>query len=129
MHSRIAGKDATEDYEEIGHSSTATEMLGKYLIGNFAVRNQYYEYLHESIHRVAAKIATKRYTVPFSGNFLILSHFYFYLQGGAAVTKQKRTLASSSQSDSSAGAALFKALLPILFVIMGVALYLQQAKA
>lgn len=32
------GKDATEDYEEIGHSSTATEMLDKYLVGKFAVR-------------------------------------------------------------------------------------------
>jgi cytochrome b involved in lipid metabolism len=33
-----AGKDATEEFEEIGHSSTAQEMLEKYLIGNFAVR-------------------------------------------------------------------------------------------
>lgn len=36
------GKDATEDFEEIGHSSTAKEMLDKYLIGNFAVSNLYY---------------------------------------------------------------------------------------
>jgi len=38
---RFAGKDGTEDYEEIGHSSTATEMLDKYLIGTYAVSNHY----------------------------------------------------------------------------------------
>lgn len=32
------GKDATEDFEEIGHSRAAKEMLGKYYIGEFAVR-------------------------------------------------------------------------------------------
>ncbi|KAK9806800.1 hypothetical protein WJX72_003117 [[Myrmecia] bisecta] len=30
------GKDATEDYEEIGHSNAATEMLTKYYIGEYA---------------------------------------------------------------------------------------------
>lgn len=29
------GKDATEDFEEIGHSNAAKEMLDKYLIGDF----------------------------------------------------------------------------------------------
>mmetsp|Transcript_11226 Transcript_11226/g.33699 ORF Transcript_11226/g.33699 Transcript_11226/m.33699 type:complete len:142 (-) Transcript_11226:539-964(-) len=29
------GRDATEDFEEIGHSNAAREMLDKYLIGNF----------------------------------------------------------------------------------------------
>ena len=33
-----AGKDATEDFEEIGHSNAAKEMLDKYLVGDFAVR-------------------------------------------------------------------------------------------
>lgn len=32
-----AGKDATEDFEEIGHSSTAKEMLNDYYIGDFEV--------------------------------------------------------------------------------------------
>lgn len=31
-----AGKDATEDFEEIGHSRAAKEMLEKYFIGDFA---------------------------------------------------------------------------------------------
>lgn len=31
------GRDATEDFEEIGHSNAAREMLDKYLIGNFEV--------------------------------------------------------------------------------------------
>eukprot|EP00887_Chlorella_sp_A99_P002023 scaffold18.g2023.t1 len=31
-----AGKDATEDFDEIGHSKTANEMLAQYLIGDFA---------------------------------------------------------------------------------------------
>ena len=31
-----AGKDATEEFEEIGHSRAAKEMLGKYYIGEFA---------------------------------------------------------------------------------------------
>jgi len=35
---QIAGKDATQDFEEIGHSNSAREMLAKYYIGDFAVR-------------------------------------------------------------------------------------------
>lgn len=31
----VTGKDATEDYDEIGHSNSAREMLEKYLIGDF----------------------------------------------------------------------------------------------
>ena len=34
----LAGKDATQDFEEIGHSNSAREMLKKYLIGEYAVR-------------------------------------------------------------------------------------------
>lgn len=32
-----AGKDATEDFEEIGHSNAAKELLSKYIIGDFEV--------------------------------------------------------------------------------------------
>lgn len=32
-----AGKDATQDFEEIGHSKSARDMLEKYLIGTYAV--------------------------------------------------------------------------------------------
>lgn len=31
------GRDATEDFEEIGHSNAAREMLDKYIIGDFEV--------------------------------------------------------------------------------------------
>lgn len=31
------GKDATQDFEEIGHSNSARELLEKYHIGGFAV--------------------------------------------------------------------------------------------
>ncbi|KAI8464314.1 MAG: hypothetical protein J3K34DRAFT_440791 [Monoraphidium minutum] len=31
-----SGKDATQDFEEIGHSNSAREMLNKYLIGEYA---------------------------------------------------------------------------------------------
>eukprot|EP00878_Enallax_costatus_P002493 GHUV01002673.1.p1 GENE.GHUV01002673.1~~GHUV01002673.1.p1 ORF type:complete len:128 (+),score=42.21 GHUV01002673.1:145-528(+) len=31
-----AGKDSTQDFEEIGHSNSARELLEKYLIGKFA---------------------------------------------------------------------------------------------
>jgi cytochrome b involved in lipid metabolism len=33
-----AGKDATEDFEEIGHSNNARELLAKYEIGEYEVR-------------------------------------------------------------------------------------------
>ena len=36
--SGLAGKDATEDFEEIGHSNSAKEMLAKYIIGSYEVR-------------------------------------------------------------------------------------------
>lgn len=31
------GKDATQDFEEIGHSNSARELLEKYLVGSYAV--------------------------------------------------------------------------------------------
>ena len=34
-----AGKDATQDFEEIGHSISARDMLDKYKIGAYAVRS------------------------------------------------------------------------------------------
>lgn len=34
---RFSGKDATQDFEEIGHSNSARELLEKYLIGAYAV--------------------------------------------------------------------------------------------
>ena len=33
----IAGKDSTEDFDEIGHSKTAQDMLKDYYIGEFKV--------------------------------------------------------------------------------------------
>jgi hypothetical protein len=33
----LSGKDATEDFDEIGHSRAAKEMLAKYYIGDYAV--------------------------------------------------------------------------------------------
>lgn len=33
----VAGKDATEDFEDVGHSDEAREMLQKYLIGDMDV--------------------------------------------------------------------------------------------
>lgn len=35
-----AGKDSTQDFEEIGHSNSARELLDKYLIGTYAVRRR-----------------------------------------------------------------------------------------
>lgn len=32
----VAGKDATNDFEDVGHSSHARSLLNKYLIGDFA---------------------------------------------------------------------------------------------
>ncbi len=32
------GKDATEDFEEIGHSNAAKDLLSKYIVGDFEVR-------------------------------------------------------------------------------------------
>lgn len=31
------GKDATQDFDEIGHSNSARDLLEKYIIGRFAV--------------------------------------------------------------------------------------------
>jgi hypothetical protein len=36
----ITGKDATSDFEDIGHSNHARDMLAKYLIGSLAVRRR-----------------------------------------------------------------------------------------
>lgn len=33
----ITGKDATQDFDEIGHSNSAKKMLDKYLIGKYKV--------------------------------------------------------------------------------------------
>ena len=37
VHVLHAGKDATEDFEEIGHSNAAKDLLSKYIIGDFEV--------------------------------------------------------------------------------------------
>lgn len=34
----VTAKDATEDFDEIGHSNAAREMLDKYYVADFAVR-------------------------------------------------------------------------------------------
>lgn len=36
-HIPIAGKDATQDFEEIGHSNSAKKLLEKYHIGQYEV--------------------------------------------------------------------------------------------
>lgn len=38
LETYCAGKDATEDFEEIGHSNSAKEMLAKYVVGKYEVR-------------------------------------------------------------------------------------------
>ena len=38
LRTHCAGKDATEDFEEIGHSNSAKEMLTKYVVGKYEVR-------------------------------------------------------------------------------------------
>jgi cytochrome b involved in lipid metabolism len=35
----FAGKDATQDFEEVGHSNSAKKLLEKYLIGTYEVRH------------------------------------------------------------------------------------------
>lgn len=35
----VSGKDATEDFDEIGHSKSARELLANYKIGAYAVRS------------------------------------------------------------------------------------------
>jgi cytochrome b involved in lipid metabolism len=40
-----AGKDATQDFEEIGHSKSARDMLDKYLIGAYAVSSCQYGHM------------------------------------------------------------------------------------
>lgn len=36
------GKDSTQDFEEIGHSNSAREILEKYIIGKYAVRGAHH---------------------------------------------------------------------------------------
>lgn len=71
------GRDATEDFEEIGHSNAAKEMLEKYYIGEY--------------------------------------------EGGAAATSKVTKVAlQRTKQQSSAGASLLKALLPILVIVAAV---------
>ena len=46
-----AGKDATEDFEEIGHSNAAKDLLSKYIVGDFEVCR--YKFLSSSTHSTA----------------------------------------------------------------------------
>ena len=56
-------------------------------------------------------------------------HHFFRLQGGVAPSRQKKISAATSTSSSSSGVALFKALLPVIFILIGIALIMQQTKA
>jgi len=81
------GKDATESFEEIGHSNAAKELLDQYLIGSFAGGDS-----------------------------------------SAVKTKAAKVQPAVSQSGGS-GAALLKALLPILVILAAVAIMLYKKSA
>lgn len=33
------GKDATENFEEVGHSATAVDLMSEYVVGRLAIEN------------------------------------------------------------------------------------------
>ena len=74
-----SGKDGTEDFEEIGHSTTAQEMLHDYYIGDF--------------------------------------------EGGDAHASTAKASQKQSHADMEQGGGLFRALLPLLIVLIAVVLY------
>ena len=136
LRSFRAGKDATEDFEEIGHSRAAKEMLSKYYKGEYAV----------SARLVRAGAVdwdgAKNTMVPTDDDLHITSkqahrnniedmRLAAYLQGGAPskAAKVKPAAASVAPGGGSTLASLVKALLPILVLLA--ALYyvqLQQQK-
>ncbi|CTQ41455.1 Cytochrome b5 [Babesia microti strain RI] len=35
----VGGKDATENFEEVGHSATAVDLMSEYVVGRLAIEN------------------------------------------------------------------------------------------
>ncbi|KAL3138422.1 hypothetical protein ABBQ32_006216 [Trebouxia sp. C0010 RCD-2024] len=54
------GKDATEDFEEIGHSNAAREMLDKYYVGEFQGGEQAAKQANSSAHASAKQVQAKQ---------------------------------------------------------------------
>jgi cytochrome b involved in lipid metabolism len=71
-----AGKDATQDFEEIGHSNSARELLNKYYIGEYAV-SFFDEGAREKRRCCCSNAARARATTqqqPFCLGRVLLSH-------------------------------------------------------
>lgn len=100
-----SGKDATEDFEEIGHSNAAREMLDRYYVGEFEVRMAYLFFAQAS---------------PF-----VPQRYVLYLQGGEQAANQANSTAHASAKQAQAkhsNSSLQGILpfLPIIFVLLAV---------
>ncbi len=126
------GKDSTEDFEEIGHSKAAQEMLDKYLIGTYEV--VMLGWCCDSTHggRRAWSYCGPRLSPPLHGVFYheYQQHIHHTrTQGGppkASKTVHKVPLHRTTKQASPV-TALIKGMLPILIIVLAVvfALYRQ----
>jgi hypothetical protein len=93
-----SGKDATQDFEEIGHSNSARDLLEKYIIGAYAVSNPRAQACMDRITQAETK---------------------FILQGGDSAPHSANSGAAAGKSVG-AGARVFNILLPLLLILAAV---------
>ncbi|KAI3900662.1 hypothetical protein MKW92_022458 [Papaver armeniacum] len=89
--------DATNDFEDVGHSSTATSMLSSYLIGTLdsssSKNGEVVQQSSKGVKNVAAKTATlerqvsapssmRKFIVPFISLVVAFVAWYYYSHSG-----------------------------------------------
>ena len=116
-----AGKDATQDFEEIGHSNSAKKLLEKYLIGKYEVG-----------------CCTSRVNWLANAHTILTVSLTFRavhaLQGGdSAPEKPAKAAATATASSSSPSSStrMFHVLLPVVLLAMAIGLnyYASSKKA
>lgn len=104
-----AGRDATDDFEDVGHSTSAREWLQKYYIGEYAVRSPY----------VAARAPAWLLCFDYQDSEP-LSDRGLSWQGGDPSAEKKAAKNGQAGAPDGGLAKTFKALLPILIILLAV---------
>ena len=124
-------KDATEDFDEIGHSNAAKEQLAKYYIGEYEVGRKGGGGERRTggrgrTRRRTARLDSPRTSLPPKPTSLPLPLPFPHLQGGDAAPKKAASAAVRAKADATAAgggaaATLLKLLLPLVALALAFA--------
>ena len=124
------GKDSTQEFEDINHSKTATKLLDKYAIGDYAVRGLCSPLLFLKRFKVPIGENLARVKTIFSSDCTLVdidSKIGLLSQGGEPPTKKAKSAVTAQdlpQGPDNLFLQILKVLGPVLVIIA--AIYLSQ---